>query len=444
MSAYAQLAETTAREAKEHFLALWSEWEKRNGEAVPPWLRRLKKAAIARFSELGFPGARNEDWRFTNLAPVIKGRFKLASPEPGAQAEQSACERLFPATPEAAVFVFINGHLVNPAATKALPAGVIVTDLAHAVLTHGDLVSQCLGRQARFENHPFVALNTAFFDDGAFVYVPAGVELGTPIHLVFCSVAAGGSILTAPRTLIVSEARSRMDIVETHMGPPEQGYLSAAVTELVVGVEAQVQHAKYQIESRSAFHFGAHFVSLAGASRFSSQAVNQGGALVRNDVTAVFEAPDSECTLNGLTFADGTQHVVNHTAIDHAQPECRSHEMYKNVVDGQARVVFNGKIFVRKHAQKTDAKQSNQTLLLSDDATVHTKPQLEIFADDVKCTHGATVGQLEEAALFYCRARGMSRDQARRVLTGAFANEILQQIPLASLRTSLESQVLGS
>lgn len=444
MSAVAQLAETTSREAKEHFLALWSEWEKRRSEALPSWLRRQKKAAIARFSELGFPGARNEDWRFTNLAPVLKGRFNLAgSPGKGAS-KHVAIDELIPATPEAAVYVFVNGQLVIPAADKSLPSGVVVTDLANALLTHENLVSQYLGRLARFENHPFVALNTALFDNGAFVFVPAGVELATPIHLVFCSATSAGPTLITPRSLLVCEARSQAAIVETYVGPAKHDYLSAAVTEVVVGAEAQVRHGKYQIENRSAFHFGSHFVSLAATSQFSSQAVNQGGALVRNDIAAVFEAPDSECTLNGLTFADGTQHVVNHTTIDHAQPQCRSHEMYKNVINGQARVVFNGKIFVRKHAQKTDAKQSNQSLLLSDDATVHTKPQLEIFADDVKCTHGATVGQLEEAALFYCRARGMSLEQARSMLTAAFANEILQQIPLASLRANLESQVLKS
>ena len=184
-------------------------------------------------------------------------------------------------------------------------------------------------------------------------------------------------------------------------------------------------------------------MQLQAGSQFASQAINDGGSVVRNDITATFEAERAECTLNGLTLASGAQHVVNHTNIDHAQPHCNSHEMYKNVISGQARVVFNGKIFVRKHAQKTDAKQSNQTLLLSEDGTIHTKPQLEIFADDVKCTHGATVGQLDDSAVFYCLARGLGREQAEQLLTYAFANEIIQQVPLDSLRAALEAGLLG-
>jgi len=427
---------------KEGLLALWAAWEKEHGETLRPAVRRLKKSAIARFDELGFPGPRNEEWRFTQLGPVLK--TPLALPAAETALTQGDVARLVPATPEAAVYVFVNGRL-QPRLSQSgpLPAGVVVADLATALVAHADLVEHHLGRQAKFDQHPFVALNTALFVGGAFVVVPAGVTVEMPLHLIFISDAAGEPVLAAPRSVIWIGNQARLDLVQTHVGLPGQVYLHAGVTEISVGASAAVRHAKLQRESRDAFHLDSLFVQLQAGSQFTSQAINDGGSVVRNDITATFDAERAECTLNGLTLASGAQHVVNHTTIDHAQPHCNSHEMYKNVIAGQARVVFNGKIFVRKHAQKTDAKQSNQTLLLSEDGTIHTKPQLEIFADDVKCTHGATVGQLDDAALFYCQARGLGRQQAEQLLTYAFANEIIQQVPLDSLRAALEAGLLG-
>ncbi|HMP03419.1 MAG TPA: Fe-S cluster assembly protein SufD [Gemmatales bacterium] len=436
---------TTARDPKEALLGLWAEWEKRHGEAARPSVRRLKKAAIARFAELGLPGPRNEDWRFTQLGPLLKTPFQLA-PAVAPRLTKADLVRLVPATPDAALFVCVNGRWEpGLSVPKALPTGVTVTSLADAQSRHGDLIDQHLGRYARFEQHPFVALGTALFSDGLFIHVPAGIEVPTPLHLLFVTEPGSAPVLAVPRVLILVEAGSRVTLGQTYASPEEGAATwTLGVTEIAVGAEAQVEHVKLQREALSAFHLDALQVHLQGGSRFRTQTINEGGSLVRNDLGAHFEGEKAECTLNGLTFAAGQQHVVNHTTIDHAEPHCASHEMYKHVLGDQARAVFNGRIYVRQRGQRTDAKQQNQTLLLSDDATIMTKPQLEIFADDVKCTHGATVGQLEEAALFYCLARGLGPDQARQLLTYAFANEIIQQVPIASLRAALEARLLPS
>ncbi len=419
------------------YLADFAEFEKPAGG--PPALSRLRQTAAARFQELGFPGARDEEWRFTNLAPLARVPFKLAGPAPDAGAAPELTQALarLGDGPRA---VFVNGRFV---------ADLSRLDGAEA----GSLTEQgCRGQgkvpflaeYASFDKHPFVALNTAFLGDGFYLRVPKGQVLARPIQVVYFSTSPGEPTVSHPRALIVAEAGSQATVVETYLGPENDVYFTNAVTEIVVGQGAVVHHYKVQRESTEAFHIATLQVQLVPAARFSSHAIALGGALVRNEANAVLAGADGECTLNGLVVAGGHQLIDNHTRIDHAQPRCASHELYKHILDGQARGVFNGKIFVHADAQKTDAKQTNQTLLLSDDAVIDTKPQLEIFADDVKCTHGATVGQLDETAMFYLRSRGIGLAEARSLLTYAFANDIISRIQVAPVRRQLEDFLLAA
>jgi Fe-S cluster assembly protein SufD len=317
--------------------------------------------------------------------------------------------------------------------------------LAAALHQQRELVEKHLAKYARFTHAPFAALNTAFVDDGLFLYLPRGTVLREPLHLVYVTVGGAEPIVCYPRTLIICESNTQATVVQSYVDGPEGdgANFTNAVTEIVLGPNARLEHCKVQRQNTRAFHFDTLQVQHSGDSSFASQAVTLGGGLVRNEIYAVLGGEGCECTLNGLYAAGGTQHIDNRTSIDHAKAHCASHELYKGVLDGKARGVFNGKIFVREDAQKTDAKQTNKTLLLSDDAVINTKPQLEIFADDVKCTHGATIGQLASEAIFYLRSRGIGFEQARAILTYAFADDILQHIPVAPLRQELESFFLA-
>jgi Fe-S cluster assembly protein SufD len=408
--------------------------------AAPPWLKRLRKAALARFDQLGFPTARNEEWRFTSVAPLLHVPFKLASATAGVDAAAVA-----PHTFAGAIqLVFVNGHFLGElSALSGLPAGVTVTSLAAALQGAPESLEAHLARYARSEDHPFIALNTAFVQDGAFIAIPRGVSLDRPVHVVFVSTATCEPTVSYPRVLVVTGISSRLTLVESYVGLERDVYFTNAVTEVVLGANSRIDHYKLVRESGAAFHVGALQVHLTRSSSFTSHAVTLGGRWVRNEARAVLDAEGCECTLNGLYLAADKQHVDNHTVIDHAKPHCASHELYKGILDGHAHGVFHGKIYVRQDAQKTDAKQTNQTLLLSADAVIDTKPQLEIFADDVKCTHGATVGQLDAEALFYLRARGIGLEAARSLLTYAFANEVVAGIQVEPVRARLEESLLA-
>jgi Fe-S cluster assembly protein SufD len=402
------------------YLSDFERFEKETAATTRPALHRLRKAAIARFAALGFPGPRDEEWRFTSVAPMVKVPFEPA-PVHGAADGQSF------------------------SADRPLPEGVILCSLAEALAKHPPLVEPHLAHYADYKGHAFIALNTAFLRDGAFLYVPPGRVVEAPVYLRYRPAAAG----TTPyvwhrRGLIVLGANSRATVVEEFSGPARAAYFTNAVTEVVVGDDAVLDHYKVQEEGGEAFHFHALQVRQDRGSNFASHSVAFGGQWVRNEVNAVLAAEGCECTLNGLYQAGGQQLIDNHTAIDHARPHCNSHELYKGILGGKARGVFNGKIYVRPDAQKTDAKQTNQTLLLSDDATINTKPQLEIYADDVKCTHGATVGQLDAEALFYLRTRGLGGEEARALLTFAFANDVISRIRVEALRERLGHQLLAA
>jgi Fe-S cluster assembly protein SufD len=432
---------TEAIIADHSYLDAFGRHEKDLARVGSPALQRLRKAAIARFAELGFPGPRDEDWRFTPTAGLSGTAFEL--PPAGTPESPAGYRERKHGTDPGATLYCPNGHrpfLLDDG--QPLSEGVVACSLAEALEKYPDLAERHLGRYADFKGHPFAALNTAFFRDGAFIYVPPGKVVEAPIYLDF-TVAAFGSVpyVWHRRALIVVGEGAQATVVEEYNGLIAP-YFTNAVTEVVLGPNAVVDHYKLQEEGPRAHHLGVMQVQLGRSANFSSHSIVQGAAWVRNEVNAAFDGEGGECTLNGLYQANDQQFVGNHTLIDHAQPHCASHELYKGILDGKARGVFNGKIYVRQDAQKTDAKQTNQTLLLSDDATINTKPQLEIYADDVKCTHGATVGQLDAEAVFYLRSRGIGREQARGLLTYAFANDIVRRIKVAPVRQRLEQAFL--
>jgi Fe-S cluster assembly protein SufD len=410
--------------------------------AEPASLTALRRMAIERFARLGFPTLRQEAWRQTNVSAIAQGTFDrvpLGYPEPTVD-----LSRLDPlAEGAAARLVFVNGRLSTGLSTlSGLPDGVVVASLAEALQTAPKTVEPWLGQFARFDDHPFVALNTAFLTDGAVVWVPRGVVVERPIHVLYVSTAETNglgnehTLAIFPRNLFVAGENSQVTIVETYAG--EGPYFTCPVTELVAGPSSVVDHYKLQMESRDAFHIATFHLQGERSCAPSSHSISIGGALVRNDVVAILDGEGIDCILNGLYLGEGRQVIANHMRVEHAKPHCSSHELYKGVLDGSSRAVFNGLIHVHPGAQKTDAKQSNRNLLLSSHAVANSNPQLEIFADDVKCTHGSTVGQLDEDAIFYLRSRGIGEEAARSLLTYAFASDVVERIKVDPVRKDLE------
>ena len=406
----------------------------------PRWLDDLRARGAARFAALGIPTVRDEEWRFTNVSPIAAIDFQAAGQISG------TAERLagFDYTDAPVRLVVVNGRFdTTLSRTKGLPQGVHAGSLAAAMKDDADVVQRYFGQLADFTNRGFTALNTAFVQDGAFVHVPDGVSIDTPIHIVFVSGADGAAVMAHPRTLIVAGANAGAVVIESYVGAKGEVYFNNAVSEIFVGENAGVDHYKVQEESLDAFHVASLHVHTSRSSRFASHSFTLGGRLVRNDAFAILDGEGGDCTLNGLYLADRDRLVDNHTSIDHAKPHCGSHEVYKGILGGASRAIFNGKIIVRQDAQKTDAKQTNRALLLTDGATINTKPQLEIFADDVKCTHGAAIGQLDEDAIFYLRARGLTYSEARDMLIHAFAGQILDGVKVEPLRDALEAELFG-
>ncbi len=411
--------------------------------SAPSWLLPLRRSAMTRFVALGFPTRHDEEWRFTNIAPITETIFRPAGFEYSRLIEAEAASALFTEL-EAYRLVFVNGRFVPALSAVAdLPDGVTVSSLAEALRTAPKQLEAFLAQQAGYANHAFTALNTAFLEDGAYIHIKRNVAVETPILLVFLSNSPAAASVSYPRTLVVAEENSQATIVESYSGLGDDVYFTNAVTEMVVAENAVIDHYKLNREGRNAYHIATTQIELARSANFTSHSITLGGAIVRNDINAGLRGAGISCTLNGLYIARDRQLVDNHTAIDHAMPHCESHELYKGIIDDRARGVFNGKIFVRLDAQKTDAKQTNQTLLLSDTAQINTKPQLEIFADDVKCTHGATVGQLSRDAIFYLRSRGIGESEARAMLTYAFAADIVNRIKVEPVRAELDNALLA-
>ena len=400
-------------------------WEQFAGQApaAEPWIQALRDRAFARFNELGFPTTREEEWRFTNVARIARSTF--ATGRRGGVGFDAGSGK------GSIQLVFANGHLLSP--PESLPKGLEADGLA----LDPAAAAQHLAKHASFAENAFVALNTAMIADGALVRVARGAVIEEPIEILYVTTNSTQPIAVHPRALIVVGADAHCTIVERYYSADDGAHFTNAVTEIVVGDRAVVDHYKVQQESLNAFHISTLQATIGRSAAFSSHSISLGGALVRNDVNATL-SEGSDATLNGLYIVNGTQHVDNHTTIDHAMPHGTSHELYKGILDGKAHAVFNGKIIVRKDAQKTDSKQTNKNLVLSDDAVVDTKPELQIFADDVRCTHGATIGQLDAEALFYLQSRGIGKREARRLLTYAFAQDVVDRIKVQSLRDSLE------
>jgi Fe-S cluster assembly protein SufD len=408
--------------------------------AVPATVRALRRAAFERFAALGFPTPKNEDWHYTSVAPIADQEFALLTSRTGDVGRDDLAPFNFGAV-DWHTIVFVNGRFAPELSDlKKLPAGVEITELASA--WNSADVAERIGSVASHESNAFTALNAAFAQDGAVVRIARNVEVARPIHLLFVTDAAAARAMTHPRNLIIVERNATATVIETYASATDSMYFTNAITEVSLGVGSSLRHYKMQREAPRAYHVGTIEVEQARDSHYVSFSLATGAELSRTNVYTTLDGEGSGATLNGLYMLDSEQHCDHQTQIVHAQPNTFSRELYKGILDGRSHGVFNGKVYVRPIAQKTDGKQTNNTLLLSDTAHVDTKPQLEIFADDVKCTHGATVGQIDQSALFYLKSRGIASALARRLLTYAFAADVLETIEVDAVREGLERATL--
>jgi Fe-S cluster assembly protein SufD len=411
--------------------------------ADPSWLRTVRLDALARFHEMGFPTTRDEEWRFTNLASLTRTEFTAAPENAPALMPRDLEPFIFPGLDTARV-VFVNGRLSQHLSSlEQLPPGVRVLPLSEALSQLSTILRPTLEASAPPHTDAFTHLNAGMLEDGVFIHVPRGCVLEQPVHVLSVSVANGEvAIMTHPRNVIIVEANAQATIIEHYAAIHDSVYLTNAVTDVLAGDGACISHYYIEQESDAAFNIGTLRMRQGRSANVASHSVLLGGRLVRNHVNPVLAGEGGECLVNGLYVPRGTQHMDNHMRVEHASAHCGSRQFYKGILDDQSSAVFSGRIIVHPGAQKTDAKQTNRNLLLSDAATVDTKPQLEIYADDVKCTHGATIGMLDEQAIFYLRARGISNDAARSLLIHAFAGESLERMNLPQVRTYIDRLLL--
>lgn len=422
----------------------------RSGSAAPSWLARLRESAFDRFEQLGFPTTDEEEWKYTNVAPIAKGKFAPLALESQDGAQRLDATQLEPFLYEEARhsrLVFVDGiYRAELSSLDALPEGVVAASLSDGLQSeHAGVVREQLATSADFSENAFTALNTAFIHGGAFLFIPKGVRVSSPVHLLFLSTGqADKPSVSFPRVLIIAAESSEATVIESYASAEEDAvYWTNAVVEVVLADNARLDHYKVQRESQKAFHTATTVAELGRSSSFNSTTITMGAALARHDIRIALDHEGAECWVDGLYVVTTGQHADTHSVIDHRKAHCTSHQLYKGILDGKSRAVFNGKVFVREGAQKTDAMQTNRNLLLSDEARVDTKPQLEIFADDVKCAHGATVGQLEGEELFYLVSRGLRPELARNLLTYGFAEEVISKINVESIRTQLDEAVLN-
>jgi Fe-S cluster assembly protein SufD len=427
---------TTAIQNVQDYLESFTQFEKRAAGRNLPWLRRLRDDAFARFCEVGFPTTHDEDWRFTNVSVIARTPFSLRREETHLSKKDLQDLQIDGA---AAQLVFVDGQFARELSEfTSVPKGVAIAGLKEQIANNPNAVEAHLGRYLDTRRDPFSALNTAFAEDGAYVLVPRGTVLKGPIHLLFVSTASSVPSVMHPRNLLVFENESQGTVIEEYVSIGGGTVLSNSATELVAGESATVSHYMIEREHREAFNISTLRIQQTRSANVTSHSLLLGGGLVRNNVHPVLAGEGGECLINGLFFGDGRQHLDNYMHVEHASPHCSSRQFYNGILDGHAHGVFHGRIVVHKDAQKTDAKQTNRNLLLSDNAQIDTKPQLEIYADDVKCTHGATIGQIEENALFYLRSRGIDEISARRLLLLAFAGECLDRMQPGPARAHSE------
>ena len=405
------------------------------------WVESLRRNAISRFTELGFPTPRDEDWKYTKLSAIEGRAFRAADPHPAPN--HTDIERFCLPASEFHRLVFVDGHYAADLSDlHDLGGDVEVGSMAAALAQGPESLEFHLARYADVDRHPFAALNTAFMGDGAFIHLKRRAVLARPLHLLFVSSASQPDCIMHPRVLIVGEVASRACVVESFVSLRDGVYFNNPITEIMLKPGACVEHYKIQRESAQAYHVSTIHVEQEHDTQFTSHAVSLGARLSRTDINARLRSEGATCQLNGLFLASGHQHVDFHTAVDHISPAGTSDEYYKGILDGRARGVFNGRVYVHPDAQQTDAHQKSFNLLLSNHAEIDTKPQLEIYADDVKCSHGATVGQLDERMLFYLRSRGIDEAQARALLIFGFAADVLDRIQLPALRQQLVANLL--
>jgi Fe-S cluster assembly protein SufD len=411
-----------------------------NGAGGPDWLRPVRQAAMVRSSELGFPTVRDEDWKFTNLAPLSRKAFVPAAG--GAQISLDDLAGFVFRGQESARLVFVNGRYEPGLSDScAQPGGVLACSLRQSLQLQPELVKLHLTKYLDYEHDFFAALNTAFVEDGGFVYVPDRVTVERPVHLIYVSTETPSPAVTHPRNLIVVGEGAEGAVVEEYVSLGGEEYFTNAVTEIVAGPNAVLEHYRVQRESRRAFNVGTVRVQQSRSSNVSCHGAHLGGRLVRNNVHPVLAGEGAHCLINGVFLPDGKQHIDNFMLVEHVSPHCDSRQFYNGILNDRASGVFCGRIIVHKDAQKTDAKQTNRNVLLTDEAQMDSKPQLEIHADDVKCTHGATVGQLDDDAIFYLRARGVPEQTARTLLLFGFAAENLERMRQAPIRDYVENLI---
>lgn len=403
-----------------------------------PWLELVRTSAMDRFERLGFPTVRDENWKYTNLAPLAKQSFVPATrPQKGLI---DVARFVYPET-STAHLVVVNGFFSEELSDTTGLENVVAIDLLTAVsdARYNKIARAYLARNAGYHNNGLVALNTAFVQSGLFLLIPKNVRVERPIQVTFLT---DGESASFPRLLVVAEEHSSATLIESFVSTGEQQYFTNAVAEIIVKEGARLEHYRMQRESEEAFHTSLTSAELGRNGSYDTTSINLGGRLSRHDISVVMDNEGAECWVDGLYLVGADQHTDTHSVIDHQQPHCNSHQLYKGILDGNARAVFNGKIFVREGAQKTDAMQTNKNLLLSPQARVDTKPQLEIYADDVKCAHGAAVGQIDQEELFYLQARGISPELGRSLLTYGFAEEVIEKIKIDSIKTQLDEIVL--
>lgn len=422
---------------KDWYISNFGEFEKRLNGGKESSIHQNRKDALSNFSRLQFPTIKDEEWKYTSIAPLLKHNF-VPSSDKKIVSKELIKSLLFDEM-EHSLIVFINGrYSAEKSILLDLPDGVIVGSISDEIKKNNKKLLKHFSKYADHQNHIFTALSTAYTEDGAFIYVPAGKIVEEPIHIIFITDSGNEKILTQPRNLFVAENNSQATIIEHYVGKENEIYFTNAVTEIVAEENAVVDHIKLQEESKKAFHIARMEVDQERSSNFSSHLISTGADLTRNEFNAKFNDEGGECTLNGLYMIDGTQLFDAHTLMDHAKPHCNSHEHYKGILDDKSRGVFNGKIIVRQDAQKTNAFQENNSILLSNEALVNTKPQLEIFADDVKCSHGATIGQMDDDAKFYLKSRGIGEEASKGILLHAFASDVITSIKIESVRNYIE------
>lgn len=417
-------------------------FERTDKPTEPEWLGAMRRSGISRFEQLGFPTTKNEDWHFTNIAPLAEGDFRPTAVRANGSSVTAEDIEPFLFAGDWQTLVFVNGHFAPELSqggtiSEKVYVGRLLPALADD--TRARSVEDHLGGLASIHEHAFTTLNSAFMQDGVCIMVRGDAVVERPVHVIFVTDSSAAGVLVSPRNLIILDHHAEATVVESYVSVGDTVHFTNAVTEMYLGEGARLRHYKIQRESSNGYHVASSYARQGSASNYEAFSFATGADLSRTNVATVLDGEGAHVTLNGLYMVNGEQVVDHQTRIEHAKESCTSHEVYKGVLDGNSHAVFNGQVFVRPEAQKTDGKQSNNNLLLSNGARVDTKPQLEIYADDVKCTHGATIGRLDPTALFYLKSRGIGEETSRKLLTYAFAADVLEELTVDSVREKLES-----